>query len=90
MSSWCVKKCVRKCVKPLHTWRVESPRQHWGLESAPSPTTRPPRVRTLWVGAGSRTRGFECGRAGGGGGYVWVGRTQICVQMEGGLGEGSR
>jgi hypothetical protein len=89
MSSWCVKKCVRKCVKPLHTWRVESPRQHWGLESAPSPTTRPPRVGTLWS-SGSRTRGHESGRAGGGGTDSWVRRTQVWLQMEGGLGKGFR
>jgi hypothetical protein len=32
------------------TWRGARPRQHWVSGGAPSPTTRPPRVRKLgWV-----------------------------------------
>lgn len=42
-------RCAAKCADALHTSRVGRPRQHWDLAIAPSPTTRPPRKRSLWT-----------------------------------------
>jgi hypothetical protein len=90
MTSRCVAKCVRKCVKQLHTSEPIRPRQHWAFASAPSPTTRPPRVRTLWIGAGSRTRGFGSEGDGGGGWEPGMRATQIQGKKDGGWGRDLR
>jgi hypothetical protein len=41
----CAAKCAAKCAKRLHTWRAARPHQHWVFGGAPSPTTRPPRMK---------------------------------------------
>jgi hypothetical protein len=61
----CVKKCVKSCVTPLCTSVPVRPRQHWVFGGSPSPTTRPPRLRSSCgvrvVGLGAEWFGWLAG-----------------------------
>jgi hypothetical protein len=82
MASWCVARCVMKCVKQLHTWKAASPRQHWAFSGVPSPTTRPPRLRKVGglrvVGLGTLCLDWMAGA----GRKSWVDWEQILEEME--------
>ena len=68
----CAEKYAERCAERLHTWRPARPHQHWVFGGAPSPTTRPPRVRKVGglrvVGLGT----FFLEKMAGAGGESWV------------------
>ena len=82
MASSSVVRCVMRCVKALHTWEAASPRQHWAFSGAPSPTTRPPRLRKVGglrvVGLGALCLEWMAGA----GRESWVDWEQKLEEME--------
>jgi len=85
--SWYRLKSRQKYRFAVCTWRAARPRQHWVFRAAPSPTTRPPRVRKLGlvrvVGLGALCLEVMAG-AGLTGLVVQRGMGVVCSGSEGG------
>jgi hypothetical protein len=90
MALRCAEKYAEKCAERLHTWRPARPHQHWVFGGAPSPTTRPPRVRTVGglqvVGLGA----WCLQELVGAGREVWDLWTQLSGRRRSGCGGGLR